>query len=626
MIENIAVSKLTLSPLNARQATDPATVQDLMASIQSIGLKQNLCVTKTGTARKPQFEVVAGGRRLLALQTLLAQGALPKAQAVACEVVDEAQAVEVSIAENTQREDMSAVEEFRAFAALSKNGIEVEDIAARFGVSPLVVQRRLKLAAVAPSLIALCEQGAMSLEQLMAFTVSDDTEQQVRVWENAPQWDRHAANIRRLLTDSKVRADADPRVKAVGLDAYQAAGGTLTHDLFADHGGYVDDIELIQKLFNEKVEAAAAAARANGWKVSVESEPMESYELGRTYFHMEPELGPLKKQDAKRLADLEKQLQALNTIIEEQTDKYHEEDADDEAIEAELERLEGEAQPIEDAIEALQKARRVWTDAHKENGLAVVFLSRDGVLKTLEGMTTRKQTRTVVTASGETVEQVQDKPFHTKKLVNVLSTERTLAMQALMIQDPELAQLAALERMASTVIDRSYSDRSAYRLGVALDVASYSCIEVLPDGSESKAADVVAGAVAQWQNHWEAFTGGKKASGSILDWLKTLSTAERFELQAVCVAVTFDARSEVDAGAGNIGIEREAGLDMTQWWTPSVARYFGHQSKRNMLTILNENGIDTNGLDKLKTSELASKAAELMQAHAPAWLPSPLQG
>jgi ParB family transcriptional regulator, chromosome partitioning protein len=66
----------------------------------------------------------------------------------------------------------------------------VVETAARLGVTPLVVKQRLKLASVSPKLMKLYKDGAMNLEQLMAFTVSDDHAAQERTWNDLPEWNR----------------------------------------------------------------------------------------------------------------------------------------------------------------------------------------------------------------------------------------------------------------------------------------------------------------------------------------------------------------------------------------------------------------------------------------------------
>jgi ParB family transcriptional regulator, chromosome partitioning protein len=76
----------------------------------------------------------------------------------------------------------------------------VADVAARFGVTEAVVKQRLKLASVSPSLIAAYRKGEMTLQHIMAFTVTDDHEAQERVWRELPEWHTDdPSNIRDML-------------------------------------------------------------------------------------------------------------------------------------------------------------------------------------------------------------------------------------------------------------------------------------------------------------------------------------------------------------------------------------------------------------------------------------------
>ena len=77
----------------------------------------------------------------------------------------------------------------------------------------------------------------MSLEQLMAFTVTSDHARQEQVWDAIQKsWSKDPYQIRRMLTERAVRA-SDRRAVFVGLDAYEAAGGVVTRDLFAEDEG-----------------------------------------------------------------------------------------------------------------------------------------------------------------------------------------------------------------------------------------------------------------------------------------------------------------------------------------------------------------------------------------------------
>lgn len=176
----IPLSALKSSAANVRRTDAKAELEALAASIEAHGLLQNLTVEPgpSGT-----FHVVAGGRRLAALKLLAKRKRLAKDVPVPCKVIDGgATASELSLAENVVRIPLHPADQFTAFSALQVDGLGAEEIAARFGVSPVVVRQRLKLAAVSPRLMEVYRQGGMDLDQLMAFAISDDHAAQERVW------------------------------------------------------------------------------------------------------------------------------------------------------------------------------------------------------------------------------------------------------------------------------------------------------------------------------------------------------------------------------------------------------------------------------------------------------------
>jgi ParB family chromosome partitioning protein len=174
---SIKLSDLVPSPRNVRRHST-GDVQALAALIASQGLLHPLIVferaSTAGKARRLRFEVAAGERRRRAMLLLQRDGRLPKAHEVLCELAPPERALEISIAENSGREPLHPADEFDAFKAMIDEGRGIEDVAARFGVSPLTVLRRLKLAALSPKLLALFREDGINLDQLMALTLTDD--------------------------------------------------------------------------------------------------------------------------------------------------------------------------------------------------------------------------------------------------------------------------------------------------------------------------------------------------------------------------------------------------------------------------------------------------------------------
>jgi ParB family chromosome partitioning protein len=155
----------------------------------------------------------------------------------------------------------------RSTSSVPFKGLGEEEIAARFFVAPTVVKQRLRLAAVSGKLLDVYAEDGMTLEQLMAFTVTSDHARQEQVWEGLSRsHNREAYFIRRQLTEGAVRA-ADRRAQFVGAEAYEAAGGVVMRDLFEhDDGGWLQDPALLDRLVIEKLQAEAETLRGEGWK------------------------------------------------------------------------------------------------------------------------------------------------------------------------------------------------------------------------------------------------------------------------------------------------------------------------------------------------------------------------
>src|SRR6202162_1207535 len=266
---DIPFNKLVLSQANVRRVKAGVSIEELAEDIARRSLLQSLNVRPALDAdgvETGMFEVPAGGRRFRALELLVKQKRMTKTQPVPCVVRLDGIAEEDSLAENVQRESLHPLDQFRAFQTLREKGLSEDEVAARFFVNPTVVKQRLKLAAVSDKLLDVYAEDGMTLEQLMAFTVTNDHARQEQVWAALA----HTCNtepyyIRRQLTEGAVRA-ADKRAQFVGVDTYEAAGGLVMRDLFEhDDGGWLQDPALLDRLVIERLKAKAETLRAEGW-------------------------------------------------------------------------------------------------------------------------------------------------------------------------------------------------------------------------------------------------------------------------------------------------------------------------------------------------------------------------
>lgn len=367
----IPLDQLELSPLNVRKVAASATDDaELLASIHENGIKQNLVVHALPEGK---FAVDAGGRRLKALKQLASDGVIPNDHPVSCLVEDEQNAIVTSTTENLQRAAMHPADQFEAFAQMIAEGRKEDDIALKFGVSVDLVRRRLKLARIAPELIEQFRAGEMTLECVMAFTLTDDHDRQLTVWNAVKDsYHIHPQSIKRQLTETAHSASSSIG-RFVGIETYEAAGGVLLRDLFDDNAAaHMENPELLERLAIEKLQDAAKAYEAD-WKwvevhLSVDYGAFRSF--GRVYPQdIEPDADLLAEENA--LMAREEELAAGNDgadWTDAEADEYY-------AIEPRLRE-----------IEALQKARQPYAAADQAIAGCVVTIGHDGMLRVEKGL------------------------------------------------------------------------------------------------------------------------------------------------------------------------------------------------------------------------------------------------
>ena len=277
---HVPLEQLHVSGQNVRKAPpDPDKLRELTASIDALGLLSPLIVS----GGKDGAMVIGGSRRMAAMRQLVADGKWEPGRPVGCVLISNGIAgdtadsfelgrrnVELSLAENTGREELHPVDQAEAFRVLrEQEGATDKELSARFGISGRTVQRRLRMAQAAPELRKQCRDGELSLGVLEAVCIEPDHDRQrAAVAAGAGQYN-HAAAVMSYLKKEAVPVDS--RLGAfVGLERYDAAGGTVTQDLFADYPGepshYMDDKPLVQRLMMERLkEEAAKEATVNGW-------------------------------------------------------------------------------------------------------------------------------------------------------------------------------------------------------------------------------------------------------------------------------------------------------------------------------------------------------------------------
>src|SRR5262245_21779189 len=271
----IPLNKLVPFKGNVRKTHNKAFIAELAASIKAHGLQQNLIVKPEGKT----FVVIAGGQRLKALMQLAKEGDIKPTYRVPCKLAsDDHDPAEISLVENIVRDDMHPADKFEAFRDLVDKGQSIADIAARFGTNETHVRQLLKLARVSPAVLKAYREEKLTLEQVMAFAVSDDHAAQEHVLENLRPHQRDPRTIRDALTENEIPA-TDRRVKFIGLKTYEKAGGAVRHDLFSEgeESVFILDAALLDRLVTEKLDSALKPLAKEGWKWT-EARPAFGYQ------------------------------------------------------------------------------------------------------------------------------------------------------------------------------------------------------------------------------------------------------------------------------------------------------------------------------------------------------------
>jgi ParB family chromosome partitioning protein len=639
--QDIPFNKLVLSQANVRRVKAGISIEDLAEDIARRTLLQSLTVRPVldgNGAETGMFEVPAGGRRHRALELLVKQKRMGKTQPVPCVVRTDGLAAEDSLAENVQRVALHPLDQFRAFQSLRDSGLGEEEIAARFFVTATVVKQRLKLAAVSPKLLDLYAEDQMTLEQLMAFTVTNDHARQEQVWAAlARSYSKEPYSIRRLLTEGAIRA-SDKRARFVGIAAYEAAGGAVMRDLFQqDDGGWLQDPALLDRLVAEKLQASATMIAGEGWKwIEAASDLPYGHEAG---------LRRLRGDEPK----LSEEEQARQDALRAEYQKLEAEYADAEELPDEVDQRLGE---IETALEAFEARPLIYDTAEIVRAGVFVTIDGDGRLQIERGYVRphdeppvqsepeaapvgeasapidrdRPVDRAIITIGGAPAPAAEPadeddgiKPL-AERLVTELTAHRTLALRDALANDPDTAFLAVLHALCLKAFYRHAAESC-----LEIDARSAGFTVQAPGLKDTASAKAIDARHQSWEQQLP------QDAGDLWDALMGFDGDSRAALFAHCAALSINAVNEPwnrrpRAIVHADRLAHAVALDMAAaGWMPTAENYLGRVTKARILEAVREAKGEAAAqlIDHLKKADMAKEAERLLAGTA--WLPEPLR-
>ncbi|MEJ1691490.1 ParB/RepB/Spo0J family partition protein [Escherichia coli] len=599
---SVPLASLIKSPLNVRTVSYSAeSVSELAESIKGVGLLQNLVVHALPGDR---YGVAAGGRRLAALNMLAERNILPADWPVRVKVIPQELATAASMTENGHRRDMHPVEQIAGFRAMAQEGKTPAQIGDLLGYSPRHVQRMLKLADLAPVILDALAEDRITTEHCQALALENDTARQVQVFEAACQsgWGGkpEVQTIRRLVTESEVAVAGNSKFRFVGADAFSP--DELRTDLFSDDGdGYVDRVALDAALL-EKLQAVAEFLReVEGWEwCAGRMEPVgECREDAGTYRKLPEPEAVLTEAEEERLNELMARYDALENQCEES-----------DLLEAEMK-----------LMRCMAKVR-AWTPEMRA-GSGVVVSWRYGNVCVQRGVQLRSEDD--VADDADRTEQVQEKASVEEislPLLTKMSSERTLAVQAALMQQPDKSlALLAWTLCLNVFGSGAYSNPAKIRL----ECEHYSLTSDAPSGKEGAAFLALMAEKAR--------LAALLPEGWARDMTTFLSLSQEvlLSLLSFCTACSIHgvqtreygrtSRSPLDS------LENAIGFHMRDWWQPTRGNYFGALKKQQIIAALNDAGLSGAARDAEKMNK--GDAAEHAEFHmkdnrwVPDWMCAP---
>lgn len=622
----VPLNRLRKSPKNARKMPHgEAAIEALAGSIAAKGMLQNLVVEPEVDADGAQtglYLVTVGEGRRLAQLLRAKRKQIKKSEPIRCIVDTANDPREISLDENVTRTDMHPADQFEVFTYLAEEkGYGAEEIAARFGVTAHVVRQRLRLGSVSPNLMQIYRDGGLTLEQLMAFAITEDRERQEAAFERLSH-NREPYAIRRLLTEANAPA-RDRRARFVGLEVYEAAGGTILRDLFSeDQDGYLEDVALLDRLTKEKLESIAVnVAETEGWKwAQAFLDYPHSHGLRRAYpdtVELSPEDTAAYEVAQAAFAALSEQYESAEELPDDVDERFGE-------LEAEIERLEAK--------------RLVYTPEVIARSGVFVIVNHDGSLRIERGFIRREDELAKDDSTDEDIgmagegytihggddgrslsvdkeDEATTGKLLSDTLIRDLTAHRTLGLRLAVGEQPDVALIATIHAMVAQTFFRQEASCLDIRLNSAALAAHAEGIE------DTEAAK----ALADRHDRWAAQL--PKSSSDLWDFIVALDHDSRMALFAHCAALTVFAvkvpwEKKPRAWATADTIATVVGLDMARYWSPTARNYFGRVTKDRIISAVREAvGVEAaERIASMKKDAMAEAAEQLLIGTG--WLPT----
>lgn len=240
-LRQVPASLIDPNPYQPRSYMNEAALQQLAESIRQAGVVQPVLVRAAGD----RYQIVAGERRWRAARL----AGLDTIPAVVRAIAD-AEALEIALTENVLREDLTAVEVARAYAALQERfGYTQDQLAAKFCVDRSTVSNALRLLKLPEAIIDLIEAREISGGHARALLACKTPEDQLAIAQRIAREGISVRQAERLASraggataaseSKESEAPPDPNLRAAVAELERALG-TRVKIVGSETGGRIE--------------------------------------------------------------------------------------------------------------------------------------------------------------------------------------------------------------------------------------------------------------------------------------------------------------------------------------------------------------------------------------------------
>jgi ParB/RepB/Spo0J family partition protein len=249
-VKVIPVDRIESNPEQPRLAFDETTLEELAASIREHGVLQPILVRPVG---ENHFQLIAGERRWRASK-IAGMASIP----ALVEDIDDDTALEISIIENLQREDISPLDEAAMYDRMIKDhGYSIRKLADKLGKDKGYLENRLRLADAPPEVRQLVSLRKDTLSHAYELMKVSDPRKRKKLADQVARNELSLVKLRERIegrpSRQAVDVEVEPEAEAVTTDPGLQAEDWTSHRGAADEVRD-DSLVVAKQHLNEAVE------------------------------------------------------------------------------------------------------------------------------------------------------------------------------------------------------------------------------------------------------------------------------------------------------------------------------------------------------------------------------------